>query len=441
MVLKEYLPNCLTVKQVGAENTLTFTSKKDDKTVTLTELIDTYVPEFSDGASDLLSPILFNGHLQTAYTAYNHFENIDKINYNRLIVQYPDGAEGAVDFAVPSHPKDVTNLPPNQKLFVAPLDSHYSYAALHDPSLQSTDSKPMLIALHGLTGGSHESYVRSIIHKLTTQYGFEACVINSRGCCQSQITTSQLYNGGWTNDVRFCVKTLRDRFPNRHFYMIGYSLGASILSNYLGEEGDDSEIECAVVMGNPWDMARSAYFINDTRMGSTFYSPALTSNLVKLTKTHVDVLSKDVVWKSKYDQYLAGIKTVQEFDDLFTGPMFGYKNAMDYYKDASSYQRLAGLRTPLIGINSLDDPIVGGDSLPTQEFEKNPYSLLLETSCGGHIAWFKDLHGTRWYTEPVCKFFDAYHTHVVKKGLTPDLAKSDLVEEPCKQVKTTVREY
>lgn len=75
---------------------------------------------------------------------------------------------------------------------------------------------------------------------------------------------------------------------------------------------------------------------------------------------------------------------MRQFDNLLTGPMFGYKNAEEYYKNASSYKRIPGIRTPFIALHAQDDPIVGGD-LPIDQIKSNPYTLLLETSTGGML--------------------------------------------------------
>jgi predicted alpha/beta-fold hydrolase len=50
----------------------------------------------------------------------------------------------------------------------------------------------------GLTGGSHESYVRNILAVVTRPkaeggLGWRAAVVNSRGCANSPVTSRQLY--------------------------------------------------------------------------------------------------------------------------------------------------------------------------------------------------------------------------------------------------------
>ncbi len=101
-------------------------------------------------------------------------------------------------------------------------------------SIGSLDSRPMLVALHGLSGGSYEIYLKHVLAPLIAGTGhqpWEACVINSRGCAMHKITSSILYNARATWDCRQTIAWLRKTFPNRPLFGIGFSLGANILTN------------------------------------------------------------------------------------------------------------------------------------------------------------------------------------------------------------------
>lgn len=441
-MLQDILPNCLRVKQVAPFHPLVWHDESaPGGSISMQQLIEKYSPEFSDGAASLLHPALVNGHFQTAYAAYRPFKTIDLVNYKRLVLHYPDKGEGTVDIAVKSlDPKiDGNYVPASQKAHRLP--ESYSFFSPEDPRLTSSDDKPMVIILHGLTGGSAESYARTLVNRITTMYNFEACVFNARGCCESSITTPQLYNAGWTNDIRFCVNELRSRYPNRKLYMVGFSLGASVMSNYIGEEGNNSQIKCAVALGNPWDLTHSSYYINNTKMGAKFYSPALAQNLIDMSKSHIEVLKKDPKLKARYENQMVNIHTVEQFDNLFTAPMFGYNTATEYYRNASSCNRLLSIRTPFLALNSLDDPIVGFESLPEAEVQANPYTLLVETTKGGHVAWFKDTKGKRWYTDPLCRFLSGFHNDIVLKNLEPSTDGAELPHNNCGPVMTTELDF
>ncbi|MCJ1256846.1 hypothetical protein MMC24_004671 [Lignoscripta atroalba] len=188
---------------------------KDEKTQTIADLCKQVTPPCH------LNPLLFNGHLQTIWTAVKGQDIA--IYYRRKIFEAEEPAYAgtfAVDFVVPPYEATDETLPPRTTY----------YADAEFEGIASLDSKPMLVTLHGLSGGSHEIYLRHVLEPLFNA-GWQSCVVNSRGCAQSTITSAVLYNARATWDVRQTVKWLTRTFPNRPLFAIGYSLGANILTN------------------------------------------------------------------------------------------------------------------------------------------------------------------------------------------------------------------
>lgn len=170
-----------------------------------------------------LNPLLFNGDLQTMWTAVKN--DGPPVFYKRKVFDADDLAyEGtfAVDFVVNPYNESDISLPPRTTYFG---ESEFS-------AVGSLDSRPMLVTLHGLSGGSYEVYLRHTLAPLIGKDGgWEACVVNSRGCANHKITSSVLFNARATWDVRQTIKWLRQTFPNRPLFGIGFSLGANILTN------------------------------------------------------------------------------------------------------------------------------------------------------------------------------------------------------------------
>ena len=196
-------------------NSLSLKNDKNGTSQTIEEICRSVTP------ACCLNPFLFNGHLQTFWTAVKSRDI--PIYYKRRVFDAEDSTFAgtfAVDFVVPPYEGTDESLPPRT--------TFYKEAEFED--IVSDDSKPMLVTLHGLSGGSHEIYLRHVLEPLFKD-GWEACVVNSRGCAMSKITSGVLYNARSTWDVRQVVKWLRKTFPNRPLFGIGYSLGANILTN------------------------------------------------------------------------------------------------------------------------------------------------------------------------------------------------------------------
>lgn len=140
-----------------------------------------------------LNPLLFNGHLQTMWTATK--PHGPAVYYRRRMFHAENEAyEGtfAVDFVVEPHEDVDEGLSRRTAYFT---DEQWD-------KIGSDDSKPMLIVLHGLSGGSHEIYLRHCIKPLIDQGRWEICVVNARGCSRTKLTSGVLYNARATWDVR-----------------------------------------------------------------------------------------------------------------------------------------------------------------------------------------------------------------------------------------------
>ncbi|KAL6173859.1 hypothetical protein ACJQWK_00020 [Exserohilum turcicum] len=243
---------------------------RSNHTVTLPELCKHSTPPYQP------SLILFNGHLQTLWTALSRNEIV--VRYKRRIFKSEDDlypGSFAVDF-VSQDDNDIkqedSSLPPQT-----------TYYRDHDAPTGSLDCAPMLVALHGVAGGSHEPYVKHVLAPLVAS-GWKACVVVSRGCGGSQLTSPLLYNARSTWDLKQTVTFLRRRFPNRPLYAIGFSIGANILVNYLGEEGENCGVRAAVVCSNPWNLEVVDNALRRSWMGLNIYSHAMADGAKQIVQ-------------------------------------------------------------------------------------------------------------------------------------------------------------
>ncbi|RLV93368.1 putative esterase [Spathaspora sp. JA1] len=429
--------------------------QKQGANITLPELLKLKVPEFFKGYSYPINPILSSGHAQTAYTALNKFKSSFRVHYKRRILtiedktytiptsgeqlkydQWNGESTIALDYALKNHqqsdPEHVWYKPSSQTKELPPR-TEYMNPELEAGLIDNNDNKPLLVVLHGLSGGSYEAYIRAVLDKIILDpFNFDAIVINSRGCANHTITSPQLYNGLWTNDLRYVVNEhISKLWPNKRVYLMGFSLGGAILANYLGQEGDSisSQIKGACILGTPWDFPDSAIHLRESIIGHNVYSPTMCNNLLKLLDSHGILLNNNLVKHFKDNPEEYNIKFLKQFDNYFTAKLFGLNSADEYYRLASPVQRLMKVRVPTLILSSRDDPITGYRTLPIQEVELNPYCTLITTTVGGHLGWFT-LTGDRWYTTPICRFlteldnYNVDHSSVSKEDLPHDISTS-----------------
>lgn len=96
----------------------------------------------------------------------------------------------------------------------------------------------------------------------------------------------------------------------------------------------------------------------------------------------------------KLDQYpglfdgetLLAARDLYEFDNVFTAPLHGFKDAKDYWARASAKPHLHRVAVPALALNALNDPFVPAGSLP-QAADVSSYVTLWQPAQGGHIGF------------------------------------------------------
>jgi hypothetical protein len=87
---------------------------------------------------------------------------------------------------------------------------------------------------------------------------------------------------------------------------------------------------------------------------------------------------------------LMAARDLYQFDDIFTAPLHGFRNADDYYARASAKPHLRRIRIPALVLNALNDPFVPAASLAAQG-EVGASVTLWQPREGGHVG-FPDGH-------------------------------------------------
>jgi predicted alpha/beta-fold hydrolase len=329
-------------------------------------------------ASYRLPALLNNGHVETIFAAW--FRRKPHILYDRELLHMPDGGCVALD---------TEDLPPAQQL---PEDA------------------PVLILLPGLTGGSEDSYVQyAVVH--AREAGIRAVVFNSRGTSDSPVSTAQFYSASFTEDMRNVVAHVRNRYPRSLLFAAGWSLGANIMTRYLGEEQDRTPISAAVAMCNPFNLPLSD--ANFKKGFNRIYDWNLARSLNRIYSKHHHLFEEEAASASgrPYRPDVAiQAKTIREFDDSITRVAFGWPSVDAYYTGSSSSLSIPDVRVPLLIIQAEDDPIAPKEAIPFEAIEANPQCLLVLTPTGGHLGWCggrDGVTGAPWTDAAVAEFFTA----------------------------------
>jgi predicted alpha/beta-fold hydrolase len=104
---------------------------------------------------------------------------------------------------------------------------------------------------------------------------------------------------------------------------------------------------------------------------------------------------------------LSSVKTLEEFDDVFTSRLFGFEGVSDYYQKASAVPLLDRITCPTLLLNAQDDPFLGPGCFPAEVAQQSTSLFLEAPKYGGHIGFLPPgLNGEFWHEGRVTTFFE-----------------------------------
>jgi predicted alpha/beta-fold hydrolase len=236
------------------------------------------------------------------------------------------------------------------------------------------------VLVHGLTGGFQSKYLRGTTRLLTARH-WRVVAIQLRGGGDEPNRHPRAYHHGDTGDLRFLLHELQQREPGVRVAVVGWSMGANIVLKALGEEGDAAPVIAAAAGCAPFRLEVCA---NKLRNGSArLYQKRLMRDLVAMvTRKNAAVPVPDFV---DIDRTARSVDFF-EFDDAYTAPMNGFKDALDYYARCECASFLKDIRRPTLIVNARDDPFMTPAVLPTAEMLA-PAVTLEVSKRGGHVGF------------------------------------------------------
>lgn len=239
-------------------------------------------------------------------------------------------------------------------------------------------SKKLVIISHGLEGSSDRAYVRGMA-RIFFHHGFDVLAWNYRGCSGEMNLKIRFYHSGATDDLDFTIHhavTLGYEEIN----LIGFSLGGNLTLKYLGEKGEalNRLIKKAATFSVPLNLKTSCEKISSP--SNWIYSQRFLKSLKK------KVIDKSTLISEINTQPLDRIKTLLEFDNVYTAPLHGFRNAVDYYEQCSAIRFLSNIKRPALIVNALNDPFLSPDCYPS-EFAAHPFLTLEYPNRGGHVGF------------------------------------------------------
>jgi predicted alpha/beta-fold hydrolase len=279
-------------------------------------------------------------------------------------------------------PRQFARLPPPQERF---FDVEPGTRVLAQCLWQPDRSaRPTLLGLHGLESSSQAHYMRGLADKAFTA-GFNVVLLNQRNCGGTEALASGLYHSGLTADAGHVVREISAIDGITRTVVAGYSLGGNLALKLAGDLGDAPHPSlkgvCAV---SPVMELATCVDALERRQNCVYQW-----NFVRGLKARMRRKAQHHPGRFSIDR-LDDIRTVREFDDVYTAPHFGFDGAADYYHRASAARVIDRIRLPALIITAEDDPFVPVEPFHDPRLAANPHIRLLITRHGGHCGFIAD---------------------------------------------------
>lgn len=235
---------------------------------------------------------------------------------------------------------------------------------------------PLAIVCHGLESSSEAIHTVRIVAPLLDA-GWVVLALNSRGCSGSPASSPRMYHASFSDDLSLLVDAVGAHVaagPLGHssravIALSGFSLGANIVTHYLGTLGDAAPaagIRAAAVACVPFDPAACQPRI-DGGICRTLYADRFVGTIKAKAEGVVDALGGDDAAAKVFDvARVRSATTIGDIDDAFIAPVFGFDGKEGYYAASNTVPLLRRVAVPLLAVNNRDDPFFEPTALPSE---------------------------------------------------------------------------
>lgn len=246
--------------------------------------------------------------------------------------------------------------------------------------LPHRQARPLLILFHGLEGSSHSHYACSLMREADRRK-WNGAVAHFRGCSGTPNRLARAYHAGDSEEIDWMLQRFAHDFPDVRRHAAGVSLGGNALLCWLGRRKQfAADLICgAAAISAPLDLAASWQRL------SKGFNRLYTENFLRTLRQKTAEKARH--FPSTFDAQSASLaKDLETFDDCYTAPMHGFRNAREYWGKSSASQYLQNIALPTLILNARNDPFLPPQVLPVQD-EVSALVTLEQPEQGGHAGF------------------------------------------------------
>ena len=95
-----------------------------------------------------------------------------------------------------------------------------------------------------------------------------------------------------------------------------------------------------------------------------------------------------------------------DFDNRYTAPLHGFKNADDFYYQASGNIYIPEIQIPTLIVNAKNDPLLPASCYPVDLAREHPFVYLEVPEYGGHVGFSLKGQKINWSERRALEFVE-----------------------------------
>ena len=258
------------------------------------------------------------------------------------------------------------------------------------------NARSIVIILHGLAGDFDSSYVARLT-QLANAQNRHVLRVNLRGAGKGRAFAKYAYHAGKSDDLYDIASFIKNRFPELKLYLAAYSLSGTMAVNLAARHDITGLLSGLISFCAPLDMVACSHQFHKKR--NWLYVRHFTKALI--AQAH----NGPSAWPEILPA-LADVRSVREFDEIFTAPLAGYEDADDYYEKTTPLPYLANIQVPTLLVHSDNDPWINCASY--LKIKRTEHLFCVITKGGGHMGFHDRQKPHRCWQSAVCEQFFAY---------------------------------
>ncbi len=253
-----------------------------------------------------------------------------------------------------------------------------------DKQMASSKKRPLLVLFHGLEGSSDSHYAQAFAD-WAHEHDVQLAIPHFRGCSGQINLSPRAYHSGDHEEIDWVLKRLRQVHKAQQgewLLAVGVSLGGNALMRWAAEQGHEATKTADAIASicSPLDLAMSGDAIGKG-LNRYIYTPMFLKSMKP------KALAKWAQFPGLFDKdAMLNAKDLYEFDNVFTAPLHGFKNTLDYWAKASAKPLMQAIHLPALALNAQNDPFVPASSLP-QHKDVSRSVTLWQPEQGGHVGF------------------------------------------------------